>query len=194
MRWQALAVGVAAKSAPCSFSCCRINSVRDVKEWLEEASMTRHEPSITTTGGAKHFLEQQADAAVAVVTAADTISEASLKIHREVAQIASNSFENAVQESIVLSNTIHYLVLTICFSVKIANVAASGDDSYSSEDDDLNPRALLTKHHKRIKSGTHRYAVKFLRSGIQSDMQRYAVGTVDLVPSTWYWRVCFSQV
>ena len=67
------------------------------------------------------------------------------------------------------------------FLSEITNVAESGDDTISSDDDDLNPRTLLTKHHKRVKSGTYRYAVKFLQSNIRSDMQRYAVGTVDLV-------------
>jgi serine/threonine protein kinase len=69
------------------------------------------------------------------------------------------------------------------FFSEITNVAASGDDNEDDNEDNgnLNPRTLLTKHHERTESGTYRYAIKFLRSIIRSDMQRYAVGTVDLV-------------
>jgi len=93
-----------ATSAPFAYPCRRLNATREQQERLDETSMTRHEPSIATTDGAKQSLEQEADAAFAVVTSGDTISEASLKIHRDVAQIASKSFENAVVESRVLSN------------------------------------------------------------------------------------------
>eukprot|EP00571_Detonula_confervacea_P011975 CAMPEP_0172306786 /NCGR_PEP_ID=MMETSP1058-20130122/7784_1 /TAXON_ID=83371 /ORGANISM="Detonula confervacea, Strain CCMP 353" /LENGTH=526 /DNA_ID=CAMNT_0013018779 /DNA_START=12 /DNA_END=1592 /DNA_ORIENTATION=+ len=44
-----------------------------------------------------------------------------------------------------------------------------------------NPRKLLTMHHQRSKSGTYRYAIKFLKEEIRSNPQKYAIGTSDLV-------------
>lgn len=72
----------------------------------------------------------------------------------------------------------------LLFFSEITKITASGgkdDVDESDTDTALNPRKFLTIHHKRAESGTYRYAVKFLQDDVRSDMQKYAIGTADLV-------------
>ena len=69
------------------------------EERLDETSATCHEPSTAieaTTIDLQQFAENE--------NGNDGYSEASLKVHRKVAEIAANSYQEAAQESHVLSS------------------------------------------------------------------------------------------
>ena len=106
------------------------------EERLDETSATRHEPtSIASAVTLQNFVEEDE----AINPANDIVnnekaavfSEASLKIHRKVAQIAADSYQNAAEESRVLSSAdIAELALVNIGEMTIGKFLGSGSFSH----------------------------------------------------------------
>lgn len=106
------------------------------EERLDETAATRHEPtSIASSLTIQNFVEEDE----AINPANDIVnnekaaefSEASLKIHRKVAQIAADSYQNAAEESRVLSSAdIAELALVNIGEMTIGKFLGSGSFSH----------------------------------------------------------------
>ncbi len=100
-------------------------TIPEDEERLDETSATCHEPSIiaATTVDLPQFAEKE--------NGNDGFSEASLKVHRKVAEIAANSYQDAAQESHVLSSVINAdLALVNIGELTIGKFLGSGSFSH----------------------------------------------------------------
>ena len=108
------------------------------EERLDETAATRHEPtSIASSLTIQNFVEEDEainpanDNNIANNEKAAGFSEASLKIHRKVAQIAADSYQNAAEESRVLSSAdIAELALVNIGEMTIGKFLGSGSFSH----------------------------------------------------------------
>jgi hypothetical protein len=106
------------------------------EERLDETAATRHEPTLIASAVTlQNFVEEDE----AINPANDIVnnekaaefSEASLKIHRKVAQIAADSYQNAAEESRVLSSAdIAELALVNIGEMTIGKFLGSGSFSH----------------------------------------------------------------
>lgn len=85
----------------------RLHTISE-EERLDETSATRHEPIALTNTFVS--AEDEANTNMQIVSTGKEVdsdyikSDASMKIHRKVAEIAANSFHRASEESLVLSS------------------------------------------------------------------------------------------